>query len=90
VTCDICLAPGDFISGVHRQFAEFQTLKELAKIPFVAQWEDEGFTRWSVSPRLKDDLLMCERSDGSWWVVGFITPKVETDFGLPTWTAPVP
>jgi hypothetical protein len=74
-----------FVSGVNAETASFETIADLLKVPFVAQWTGEPeFRQFSISARdyLDDWVLMAELNGGAqWWVVGYLDQNVD----LPIW-----
>jgi len=76
---------------------KFSSLSELFKVPFVKRWDTDSISRFSLSPPRnfgtrpsgKDNILMAEMKDGSYWVVGFINGHVDDlkdlSFHLPRW-----
>ena len=63
---------------------EFSTIPDLEKIPFVKRWIDaDGFKNLSISSQRKGrNLLMVDKTDGSYWAIGWIS----REFGsLPEW-----
>lgn len=66
-----------------RRRAEFSTLEELERVPFVERWKTgKDFVRFSKS----DNCLMAELSTppiGEFWVVGFLSDPTAVD--LPQW-----
>lgn len=67
-----------FFEGFENENVPFDTLEELLKISWVANFAKSlAFHRFSVS----DNHLMAEYHDGrEWWVVGFLKNPVD---GLP-------
>ena len=79
--------PGFADSGQQPDRAEFSTLEELERIPFVARWKTppDGATFYRFSK--SDRHLMAELNSGStFWVVGYLADADSVD--LPTWRAP--
>lgn|SRR5581483_1974489 len=67
---------------------EFETIEQLTKIPFVANFArdlgDGPFWRYSLG----DDMLMAEYREGAtWWVVGYIKDRDAIADQLPRWIA---
>lgn len=72
-----------FFEGFKNERADFDTVEELMKVPFVKGFsEDENFFRFSVSG---DHLLAEFRNGDEWWVVGTLKEPVD---GLPEWREP--
>lgn len=70
----------DFCEGFDKATAAFDSLDELLKIPFVANFmSSPNFHQFSVS----DNHLMAEYRGGrEWWVVGYLK---NPNIGLPAW-----
>lgn len=66
------------------EYAEFSTLPELLKIPWVANFmKDPAFFRFSMDTYLVKPLLIAEYEGGAnWWVVGALSEPIA---GLPKW-----
>ena len=77
----------NYFDGFPLEEAEFESVEELRKIPFVKRWiEGPHFERFSLNCSKSSVALMAELREGKeWWVVGFISGGKPD---LPRWTYP--
>lgn len=62
-----------FFDGFEPCEGEVHTLNELLDLAFVHRWRvSSDFARFSVSARYDDDLLMCELTNGKYFVVAYL------------------
>lgn len=68
-----------YFTGFSDEQSTISTIYELEQIPWIKQWKDDNFKRFSCS----DYHIVCEQLDGKHWVVA----KCENlaSLGLPKW-----
>ncbi len=73
----------NFFSGFTPAEYDFDTLEEMLEFPFVKNWTSkDDFLRLSKSRmNSKQQLLMVELTDGTFWAIGFLTDSY--DLNLP-------
>ena len=74
----------NFFSGFSPKEYDFDTVEELIEFPFVKNWMSKGDCLRLSKSRMesKQQLLICELTDGTYWAIGFLTNSYDLDLPI--------